>query len=343
MRPLSGRNRSGAIVLVLTLHALTAAGAQLPGTPDASATPEQVAEFRARPCPAGLVRMPDSDIGKMQAGITHEQYWLAAATVDQMKNRPEYQAQFDAAVAQARAQAVSSGDAAEFERTVAAMRNDPAVSMRCRHGRSPGMPSAGPGAAGMAAMMPMAGMGGVPGMPGMTGMPGTNMQAMLTQNLTSSLSMMGPTAQLAALAAPIAVPLASKALGGMFSKKPKTPEQLAKDFEKNGELAVDGLKFSEGDAAPGGNDLATRLSTLTTALGTLEGTFLLYVQPEAAKDAEPDLALAAERAEHVLTQLRAAGLAGERIEMAKERPAHAKFGATAKPGQAKVYLIRKQP
>ncbi|MGQ0702019.1 MAG: hypothetical protein ACT4PM_02670 [Gemmatimonadales bacterium] len=303
-----------------------------------AATPQQVAELRARPCPSGMTATTNEEIRKM--GMAPEQFWASAVTMDQMRHSPEYRAQFDAALAQARMQvSTSGGDLANLDRTAAAMRDDPALTLRCHPKGVSQVQGMGVAAGAGAGMPAMPGIGGVPGLQAGADM----MQATLTQSLTSSMQKLGPAGILAGAAAPIALPLASKALGGLFNKKPKTPEQLAKDLEKNGELAIDGVKFAEGEANPTGGDLEARLSAAGSALGALDGVFLLYVQPEAGKDEEPDLKLAQQRLEQVQAMLLAAGVAGDRLEAISERPAYAKFPATAKPGNARVYLVRKRP
>ena len=212
----------------------------------------------------------------------------------------------------------------------------------------------GVGVPGMAAGIP--GMpGGIPAMPAgadaaaaAAAMAGANMSGAAAAAAAGAnpLAGMGTMAKytpvgLAASAAPGAI----KGIKGMLGGKPQDKTAMLRELGKGSlELKV---KLIEGtqEFEPGFEESFT---TFAEAIALVEGTYYLYVSPEAPREkgAEPDTVLARKRVAKVWGLMAAAGVSDQKVvAVTSLPPAMSEGRKLPKAGNAKIEIIKmeKQP
>jgi hypothetical protein len=211
----------------------------------------------------------------------------------------------------------------------------------CPAGLIPGMPAGIPGlpsASGLGAAAAGAALGGVLGgaAPGAGAAGG--MGGMGGMGAVASMTPVG----LAVSAAPGAI----KGLKGMFGAKPQDKTAMLRELGK-GKLELKYVKFIEGtlEFEPG---FEAGLVTFAEAIALVEGTYLMHVSAEAARDkgAAPDTALARKRVAKVWTLMAANGVSDQKVFAVSELPASLSAGRKLpKAGEVKIEIMKfdKQP
>jgi hypothetical protein len=203
---------------------------------------------------------------------------------------------------------------------------------------------------------------GVPGMPGgIPGMP-AGADAAAVAAAMAGANMSGAAAAAAAGANPLAgvgtmakytpvgmaasaAPGAIKGIKGMLGGKPQDKTAMLRELGKGSlELKV---KLIEGtqEFEPGFEE---SFATFAEAVALVEGTYYLYVSPEAPREkgAEPDTVLARKRVAKVWGLMAAAGVSDQKVvAVTSLPPAMGEGRKLPKAGNAKVEIIRieKQP
>ncbi|HYD55187.1 MAG TPA: hypothetical protein VEA99_21300 [Gemmatimonadaceae bacterium] len=164
---------------------------------------------------------------------------------------------------------------------------------------------------------------------------GTGSSALRT---AGSVAMAASPAGLAVTAGVAAAPHAGKAIRSLRGRLRggESAESMRKALEK-GRLEVRGISFAAGSAEPTGG-VEAAVTQLASALQGVEGTFVLYVTPEAIGDAAPDVATARRRATAIVGRLRAAGVDAATLGVGAARDAAAP--AASRPGESRVVLVR---
>jgi hypothetical protein len=198
-------------------------------------------------------------------------------------------------------------------------------------GGIPGMP-AGADAAAAAAAMAGGGMGGAAAAAAAGANPLAGMDAMAKYTPVG----------LAASAAPGAI----KGIKGMLGGKPQDKTAMLRELGK-GNLELKQVKFIEGtqEFEPGFEESFT---TFAEAIALVEGTYYLYVSPEAPREkgAEPDTVLARKRVARVWGLMAAAGVSDQKVvAVTSLPPAMSEGRKLPKAGNAKIEIIKmeKQP
>jgi hypothetical protein len=130
----------------------------------------------------------------------------------------------------------------------------------------------------------------------------------------------------------------------MFGGNPKSKFDILKDLEGKGLHELRGFRFLPNmDVLDEGYE--DDMTPLVDALSTAKGPYGIYVQPEAAKGEEPDPELAVTRRQKLGTLLLAGGVS-EAIfvpDAAVPDALRPDQGKVAKPGEAKLYLVKIKP
>jgi hypothetical protein len=203
-------------------------------------------------------------------------------------------------------------------------------------GAVPGMPAGIPGVPGSADAAAAAMAGAMAGAAGGGAAAGAN-----------PLSGMGAVASMTPIGlAAGAAPGAIKGVKGMLGGKPQDKTAMLRELGR-GKLELKQVKFIEGtqEFEPG---FEASFTTFAEAVARVEGTYLLHVSAEAARDkgADPDTALARKRLAKVWALLAAAGVSDQKVIPVSELPAVLNAGRKLpKPGDTKIEIIKfeKQP
>jgi hypothetical protein len=199
---------------------------------------------------------------------------------------------------------------------------------------------------------------GIPGMPGgIPGMP-AGADAAAAAAAMAGASVSGAAAAAAAGANPLggmgamaamtpvglaasAAPGAIKGIKGMLGGKPQDKTAMLRELGK-GTLELKQVKFIEGtqEFEPGFEESFT---TFAEAIALVEGTYYLYVSPEAprGKGAEPDTVLARKRVAKVWGLMAAAGVSDQKVvAVTALPPAMGEGRKLPKAGSAKIEIIK---
>lgn len=206
--------------------------------------------------------------------------------------------------------------------------------------------------------------GGIPGMPGgvdaataaaMAGMMGGASGGAAAASAAAAGAVAGanPLAGMGAMAsmtpvglAASAAPGAIKGVKGLLGGKPQDKTAMLRELGK-GNLEFKSVKFIEGtqEFEPGFEDSFTAFAE---AIALVEGTYYMYVSPEAPrqKGADPDTVLSRKRVAKVWGLMAAAGVSDQKVIAVSELPASMSVGRKLpKAGSTKVEIIKfeKQP
>jgi len=197
--------------------------------------------------------------------------------------------------------------------------------------------------------------GGIPGLPaGVSGVPNAAAAAGLAgAAMGGAPSGVSPMSGLGAMAAytPVglaasAAPGAIKGIKGMLGGKPQDKIAMLHELGK-GNLELKQVKFIEGtlEFEPG---FEPSFAAFAEAIALVEGTYLMYVSPEAPRDkgAQPDTALARKRVGKVWAAMAAHGVSDQKVVPVSELPAPIAAGRKLpKAGDVRIEIIKyeKQP
>ena len=215
----------------------------------------------------------------------------------------------------------------------------PGAAMPGMPGGIPGMPSGTDAAAAAAAMAGASMSGAAAAAMGGANVSGAAAAAAAGANPLGGMGAMAAMTPvgLAASAAPGAI----KGIKGMLGGKPQDKTAMLRELGK-GSLELKSVKFIEGtqEFEPGFEESFT---TFAEAIALVEGTYYLYVAPEAPrqKGAEPDTVLARKRVAKVWGLMAAAGVSDQKVVAVTGLPPALSEGRKLpKAGGAKIEIIK---